>query len=125
MLKIPYFFEKIWKNSPSSGGSASRSQLASGGCMEALPPDPPLSCGFTHTYCTAAKPFNFIALSNEGFKKKILVKIFFLENTLYIWKYFVLNIRADSPRPNLFCSPTAVIQPLPLANFFFFLKKIG
>jgi len=22
-----------------------------------------------------------------------------LENTLYIWKYFVLNIRADSPRP--------------------------
>jgi len=31
MLKIPYFFEKICKNSPSSGGSASRSQLVSGG----------------------------------------------------------------------------------------------
>jgi len=31
MLKISYFFEKIYKNLPSSGGSASRSQLASGG----------------------------------------------------------------------------------------------
>jgi len=30
-LKIPYFFEKICENSPSSGGSAFRSQLASGG----------------------------------------------------------------------------------------------
>jgi len=39
MLKIPYFFEKICKNSPSSGGSASRSQLASGGwglCTQTL-----------------------------------------------------------------------------------------
>jgi len=31
MLKIPYFSKKICKNSPSSGGSASRSHLASGG----------------------------------------------------------------------------------------------
>jgi len=31
---------------------------------------------------------------------KILVKTYFLEDTLYIWKYFVLNIRADSyPTP--------------------------
>jgi len=29
MLNIPYFFEKICKNSPSSGRSTSRSQLAS------------------------------------------------------------------------------------------------
>jgi len=29
-------------------------------------------------------------------KEKILVKTFFVENTLHIWKYFVLNIRADS-----------------------------
>jgi len=35
----------------------------------------------------------------EGFKKKILVKTFFEEHAiLYIWIYFVLNIRADFPR---------------------------
>jgi len=29
---------------------------------------------------------------------------------LYIWKYFVSNIRADSFRPpKLFCSPTAMV----------------
>jgi len=39
-------------------------------------------------------------------KEKILVKTFiylfyflFLENLLHIWKYFVLNIRADSSCP--------------------------
>jgi len=31
MLKIPYYFEKFCKNSPSSGGFTSRSQLASSG----------------------------------------------------------------------------------------------
>jgi len=41
-----------------------------------------------------------------------------LENTLYIWKYFVLNIRADSPRPQTFCSPTAMIQPHPRKKIF-------
>jgi len=32
-------------------------------------------------------------------KGKIFVKTFYLEYTLYIWKYFVLNIQADSYRP--------------------------
>jgi len=27
------------------------------------------------------------------------VKTVFFENKLYIWKYFVFNIRADPPRP--------------------------
>jgi len=31
-------------------------------------------------------------------EREILAKTFFLENTLHIWKYFVLNIRADSSR---------------------------
>jgi len=47
-----------------------------------------------------------------------------MENTLCIWKYFVLNIRADSPRPpKLFCSLTAMIQPHPIEKNF--LEKIG
>jgi len=89
MLKIPYFFETICKNSPSSGGSASRSQLASGGWGSA--PRAPLPCDLTHTYCTATKRSRFVALFNEGFKGKILVKNFFLENTLYIWNFFLEN----------------------------------
>jgi len=40
----------------------------------------------------------------ENFSKDI-----FLENTLYIWKYFVSNIQADSSCPTkLFCSPVAL-----------------
>jgi len=45
---------------------------------------------------------------------KILLKTFFLfENTLYSWKYFVLNIWANSSYPSkLFCSPTAMSESL-------------
>jgi len=69
---------------PADGGSA---------------PRPPPPCDLTYTYSTATKRSKFVTLFNEGFKEKTLVKTFFLENTLYIWKYFVLNIRVDSPRP--------------------------
>jgi len=48
--------------SPAAGGSAPRS---------------PPPCDLTHTYSTAIKRFKFVALFNQGFKKKILVKIFF------------------------------------------------
>jgi len=34
----------------------------------------------------------------------------FLENTLYIWKYFVLNIRDSFHPPKLFCYSTAMQQ---------------
>jgi len=40
----------------------------------------------------------------------------FLENTIYIWKCFVLNIRANSSRPlslkKLFCSHTAMAMEI-------------
>jgi len=43
-------------------------------------------------------------------KGNILVKIFFGEHTIYIWKYFVLNIRADSSYLlKLACSPTSTV----------------
>jgi len=42
----------------------------------------------------------------ENFSEDLIV---FLENTLDVWKYFVLNIRADSScSAKLFCSPTAM-----------------
>jgi len=74
MLKVPYFLKKICKNSPSSGQ------------LEALTPDS--TCDLTHT-CPATKRFKFVAIFNEGFKEKILVKSFFwrtcytFENILY------------------------------------------
>jgi len=44
-----------------------------------------------------------------------------LENTLYIWKYFVLNIRADfscpPPKKKLFCSPMAKLDITPALEF--------
>jgi len=49
-------------------------------------------------------------------KGKFLVETFF-ENAVYIWKYFVMNIRADSSYSpplilKLHCSPTAMISLL-------------
>jgi len=37
-------------------------------------------------------------------KGEILLKTFFMENTIYVWKYFILNIQANSfcPQPVLF-----------------------
>jgi len=46
---------------PAAGGSAPR-------------PSPP--CDLTHTYFTAAKCSKIVALFNEGFKGKMLVKTF-------------------------------------------------
>jgi len=44
---------------------------------------------------------------------------FFVENILYIWKYFVLNIRADSScLPKLLCSPAAMIKSLMLMSVY-------
>jgi len=51
MLKIPYFFEKIWKNSPNFGGFTPRSQLASG-CWELCPQTPSPVQSYPHLmYC--------------------------------------------------------------------------
>jgi len=55
MLKIPYFFEEICKNS----------QLASSGWGSALRPPPP--CDLTQTYCTVTN-----VLSLSSFLMKIL-----------------------------------------------------
>jgi len=97
------FFEKNLKNPPSSGGFASRSQLASGGWVFCTHPPP---CDLTHTYFTATKRSKFVALFNEGFKGKILVKTFFWRTHYTFGTFFgkhVLNIWADSLRhPNCF-----------------------
>jgi len=97
MLKIPYFFEK---NLPSSGGSASTSQLASGGW--GLCPRLPSPCDLTHTYCTATKCFKFVALFNEGFKGEILVKTFFGEHTIHLEIFCFEYSGRFSPLPNCF-----------------------
>jgi len=76
LLKVPYFFENICKNSPSSGGSASRFQLVSGGW--GLCPQTPFLRGILLTPTVLLKKrFKFVALLNDGFKEEILAKTFF------------------------------------------------
>jgi len=71
------------------------------------------------------KRFKFVALFNKVFKEKILVKTFFLENTLYIWKHFVLNIRAGSPRPQTVLFSYGYNSATSPSKFFFLFEKIG
>jgi len=47
-----------------------------------------------------------------------------MENTLYIWKYFVLNIRADSPRPQAVLFSYGY-DSATYPSKIFFLDKIG
>jgi len=47
----------------------------------------------------------------------------FLENTIYIWKYFVLYILADSPRPQTFLFSYG--YDLATSPSKIFLEKIG
>jgi len=65
-------------------------------------PKPPLSCDLTHTYCTATKRFKLVALFNEDFKEKILVKTFCLENTLLEIFCFEHSGRFSPPQAVLF-----------------------
>jgi len=70
MLKIPYSSEKFCKILPSSGGFASRSQLASGGWE--LCPQPPLTRVFLPTPTVLLQ--NVLSLSS--FSLKVLRKKF-------------------------------------------------
>jgi len=97
---------------PAAGGSA---------------PRPPPPSDLTHTYCTVTKRSKFVALFNEGFKEKILVKTFFWRThyTVHL-EYFVLNIRADSPRSqtvSFSCGYESATFPSKV--FFFFLEKFS
>jgi len=117
MFKNSLFFEKICTNSPSSGGSASRSQLASA-------PRLPSPCDLTHIYCNGTKHSKFVALFNAGFKGEILEETFFLENTLCIWKYLVLNIREDSPHPQTVLFPYGYDSATSPSKKFFLRKLV-
>jgi len=119
MLKNSLFFFNF-KNSPSSGGSASRSRLAFGG-WKFFPLTP---CDLTHTYCTATRRSKFVTLFNESFKGKILVKTFFKEHTIHL-EYFVLNIRADSPHPQTVLFSYGYDSVTSPSNFFVCFVKFG
>jgi len=71
-------------------------------------------------HCSLVTPKRVLSEYNEDLifffflKKKgkiISAKTFCLESTLYIWKYFILNIRADSSHPPI-CF--AFLRPCPL-----------
>jgi len=109
MLKISYFFKYVKIRQTLEIPLPDPSWLSAAG-RYAPRSSPP--CDLIHTYCTATKRYKFVALFNEGFKGKNFSEDLFLENTLYIRKYFVLNIREDSPK--LFCFHTSMIQPHPL-----------
>jgi len=47
------------------------------------------------------------------------VKTFSLENTLYTWKYFVLNIRTDSPLSQTVLFSYGYDSTISPSNFFF------
>jgi len=67
--------------------------------LRALPPDPLAGRLFPHLLVLLQNVLSLSFFLMKVLKGKMLVKSFFLENTLYIWKYFVLNIWADYPRP--------------------------
>jgi len=74
---------------PAAGGSA---------------PRPSLPYDLTHIYCTTTKRFKFVALFNEGFKEKFLVKTFF-EKTHYTFGNILFCFEHSdrfSPPPNCF-----------------------
>jgi len=84
----------------------------------------------THTYFTATKRSKFVAYFNEGFKGKILGKHHFFEkHTIQylelFWRTRFEHSGRFSPPPKLFCSPTSMIQPHPLAKIYFsFWRKL-
>jgi len=121
MLKIPYFFEKICKNSLSSGGSASRSQLAFGGW--GLPRPHPHAILLTPTVLLQ-NVLSLLSFLVKVFKKKILVKSLFWRThytfgNILFWTFEQILSTSKlifSPIPQLWFSHT-------LKNFFW--EKIG
>jgi len=101
---------------PAAGGSAPR------------PPPPCDQNVLSLSYYTATKCFKFVALCNEVFTGKILVKNFFWK-THYIgtffWRTRFEHSGRFSPPPKLFFSPTFMIPPPKLFFFSYFYKKIG
>jgi len=87
-LKISYFLKKFVKIRQALEVPPPYPNWlpAAGGSVPRLPPP----CDFTHTYFTATKRYKFVALFNEGFKGKSLVKTFFWR-THYIFGTFLEN----------------------------------